>query len=142
MNMLKRIFLNNAQIKIFSLILGYCFWHAIGQNQPTKIWLSAPVCFYNLNENVDISCKDSIKVQLYAKRADLASIEQENFAFHIDATEIEGGPQILNLKEKQLLLPDSIKMVRCSPTNIAIKKIYKSPPAQNQSISEKDLQLG
>ncbi|MFC1842126.1 hypothetical protein ACFLYU_00500 [Candidatus Dependentiae bacterium] len=118
---LKKIFLNNAQIKIISLILGYSFWYIFSQSHVSKIWLDAPICFYNTPQSLQISCKDKVKIQLWAKRSDLYTIDRETLAFHIDMQEAKKGDIVMKLNQNQLLLPESIKMVRCYPTNIAVK---------------------
>lgn len=120
-------FSNNAQIKIISLILGYSFWHAISQSHATKIWLEAPICFYNIKENTKISCKEKIYIQLFAKRADLYTINKETIAFHIDATNLQDKNTMIKLEPEQLLLPESIKMVRCNPAIIAVSVEKEKP---------------
>jgi len=117
---LKKIFLSNAQIKIFSLILGYSFWYLFSQMHVSNIWLDASLYFYNLPENLQIEATDSIKIQLSAKRADLYTIDRETLAFHIDMQNAKTGNIVMKLKEEQLLLPDTIKLVRHYPVNIAL----------------------
>ena len=111
---------SNLHIKIVSLILGYAFWYAIGETHTTRVWLDAPVCFFNIPKNTKISCKEKIKVQLFAKRSDLYTIDRETLAFHIDVANLQDKNTIIKLEPEQLLLPESVKMVRCSPANIAI----------------------
>jgi len=79
-----------------------------------------PLSFYNTPENLPIEAPEKIKIQLSAKRADLYTINKETLAFHIDMQDTNEGNIITQLKEEQLLLPESIKMVRCYPANIAI----------------------
>jgi len=117
---LKKIFLNNAQIKIISLILGYSFWHIVSQSHTSNIWLEAPICFYQAPKNIDIEAPEKIKIQLSGKRADLYTINTETLAFHINMQDTQAGNQVIRISENQLLLPESIKMVRCYPANIAI----------------------
>ena len=119
-SILKKIFLSNAQIKIISLILGYSFWYLFSQMHVSQIWLDTPICFYNIPENLQIEATDTIKIQLSAKRADLYTIDREALAFHIDMQEAKTGNIIMKLKEEQLLLPDTIKLVRHYPANIAL----------------------
>lgn len=111
---------SNLHIKIISLILGYAFWSTIGQSHTTKIWLDAPICFYNIPKNNKISCKEKIKIQLFAKRSDLYTIDRDTLAFHIDVASLQNKSAIVKLEPEQLLLPESIKMANCYPESVAI----------------------
>jgi len=117
---MKKIFLQNTQIKIIAFILGYSFWYIFSQSHTAHIKLNAPICFYNIPEDFDIACKENITVELCAKRADLGTIDKETVAFHIDMHDHKKDKKIVKLTQDQLLLPDSIKMVRCYPASIAI----------------------
>jgi len=117
---LRKIFLNNAQIKIISLILGYSFWYIFSQSHVCRIWVDAPISFYNTPENLQIEAPEKIKIQLSAKRADLYTIDKETLAFHIDMQDAKKGNVNTQLQQEHLLLPESIKMVRCYPANIAV----------------------
>jgi len=117
---LRKIFLSNAQIKIISLILGYSFWYIFSQSHACNIWVDAPISFYNIPKNLQIEAPEKIKMQLSAKRADLYTIDKKTVAFHIDMQNAKRGDTIIQPLEEQLLLPQSIKMVRCYPANIAI----------------------
>ncbi|EKD23351.1 MAG: hypothetical protein ACD_82C00104G0002 [uncultured bacterium] len=118
---------NNLHIKIISAILGYAFWYAISQSHAAKIWLEAPICFYNIQKDTKISCKEKIYVQLFAKHADLYTIDKETLAFHVDAANLQDKNTIIKLEPEQLLLPESIKMVRCNPAIIAVSVEKEKP---------------
>ena len=127
MSILKTFYGHTFHIKVISLILGYAFWYAIGQTQATKIWFDAPVCFYNIPKDAKISCKEKIKIQLFAKRADLYTIDKDTLAFHIDVANLQDKNTIIKLDPEQLLLPESVKMVRCCPASIAVS-VQKAKP--------------
>jgi len=115
---LKKIFLNNTQIKIVSLILGYSFWYIFSQSHITKIWIDVPICFYQKPENIKIDAPEKIRIQLSGKRSDMYTIDMKTIAFHINMQDTTLGIQALKLSQEQLFLPDSIKLARYSPSNI------------------------
>ena len=119
--MLKKIFLNNAQIKIIALILGYSFWHIFSQLHVTRIWYTVPVSFYKVPKNIKIDAPEKIKIQLSGNRSDLYNIDVKALAFHINMQDAKVGNHIFKLTQEELFLPESIKLARCSPANIDIK---------------------
>ena len=122
----KKIFLNNVQIKIISIILGYSFWHIFSLSHTCLIWMEAPLSFYNMPKNLQIESPEKVKIQLSAKRADLYTIDKETLAFHINMQHAKEGNIITSLTKEQLLLPETIKIVRYYPANVAIKVIKKN----------------
>jgi len=124
--MLKKIVLNNPQIKIISVILGYFFWYVISQSHIADITISAPVCFYKKPKNLQIEAPEKIKIQLSGKRADLYTIDMNTIAFHIDMQNATVGKKLVPLTKKQLLLPESIRLVRCQPAIITISTTEKT----------------
>jgi len=116
----KKIFLSNAQIKIISLILGYSFWHIFSQSHVTRIWYEVPISFYKVPKNIQVEAPEKIKIQLSGKRSDLYNIDVKTLAFHINMQDASVGNRIFKLTQKELFLPDSIRLVRCSPANIDI----------------------
>jgi len=128
---IKKIFLNNAQIKIISLLLGYSFWYVLSQTHIANIWLDVPISFYKLPKNIQVDAPEKIKIQLSGKRADLYTIERENLAFHVTMDDANTGCRTIKLSQEQLLLPNSIKLVRCKPTNIQIAIKEKETEQEN-----------
>ena len=116
---MKKIIFNNFQIKLVALLLGYSFWYIFSQSHTIRIRVNVPVCFYNIPNALDIQCKDTVKVELFAKRADLYTIDRDTLAFHIDAHNCHRGDMVIKLTQEQLLLPETIRMARCYPSNIA-----------------------
>lgn len=143
-HILKKIFLSNAQIKIISLLLGYSFWYIFSQAHIARIWVEVPICFYQLPQNFQVEAPEKIRIQLSGKRSDLYTIDMETLAFHIYMQEKTKGTHVLKLSEQQLFLPNSIKMVRCYPANIAvhIKEMKTTAEQRNQWKQQYSAQTG
>jgi len=109
--------LHNLNLKLFALIFGYAFWTILSQSHRTTTSIEVPICFYNKDETTTIQAPETITVELTGKRADLLGLDRENIGLHIDTISLASGPCALDVSERNLLLPNSISIVRSSPTN-------------------------
>src|SRR5580693_2934536 len=116
---LKYLLLNNAPLKIISLVLGYSFWHIATINQIITTTVTIPLCF-NLAENYTINAPEKINITLKGKRSDLYTIDISSLAAHIDATKLSLGKHGILINEHNLFLPQTISVVCYKPSNIII----------------------
>jgi YbbR domain-containing protein len=80
-----------------------------------------PVCFYNIGTKNSIHAPETVAVQLRGTRTDLAAIDTNQLAVHIDATSVSSGKHPLEISNKTLLLPNRIQVVYYSPMNSTIE---------------------
>lgn len=118
----QRVHINaNFPIKIISLALGYSLWALFNQMHPSTITLSVPLCFYGTTKaNSTLAAPETINVTLAGKRSDLARLDLETLAAHIDATTLALGPNPITLTHAHLFLPASCNLVHCTPSNILV----------------------
>lgn len=117
---IKNSLLNNATIKVFSLILGYALWSILSDHHTKTISVTAPLCFYGQNENITIKAPESITVDLKGKKRELAVLDVSNLALHIDACGLKKGLNPIAVHNATLFLPDSICVVHYFPTKIFV----------------------
>lgn len=117
--LLKKHLLNNASIKVLSLIFGFLLWVTLSQSYQTTVWLTVPVCFYN-NEQKNITAPETIQIELQGKRTDLMLLDLSRLAVHLDAQQLTQPIQTVAISAHNLFLPDSIKLVHYTPSNITI----------------------
>jgi len=118
---LKRVLLNNVQLKILSFILAYGSWSMINQSHADDVWIDAPVCFYETDKGLKIACPDQIKINISGTRADLRSIDTQRTAIHIDSRTLKEGDNKIALSEKQVMLPETVKVTGWSPNQLDVK---------------------
>ena len=118
--MLMQKIVNNAPIKIISVIFGYLFWNIVSQSHVAEISLDVPLCFYKVPDNITLDSPEKIKIHLSGKRADLDTLDIKNLAAHLNMQDTEVGKQTITLQGEELFLPESIKLVRYTPANIVI----------------------
>jgi hypothetical protein len=121
---LKNLFLNNVQIKVFSLVFGYLAWSIISHSHADDAWVQIPVCFSNSETAMKITAPEMVRVNLAGKRSDLRSLDTNATAVHIDTRDLRDGEQSIELSEQHVLTPDSIQVVGWAPThiNVIVKK--------------------
>lgn len=108
---------NNTPIKIISLLLGYSLWHIFGSPHSTTVQISVPLCFYNIPAGKVIKAPEQIAIQIVGKRSDIRSLDTEQLAVHINASLLKDGKNLLPITQETLFLPESIKLIHCSPIN-------------------------
>jgi hypothetical protein len=118
----QRVHINaNVPIKIISLALGYGLWALFNQMHPSTVTLSIPLCFYGeTTAKRTLAAPETITVTLAGKRSDLARLDLETLAAHIDAATLVPGPNPITLTQAHLFLPATCNLVHCTPSNILV----------------------
>jgi hypothetical protein len=111
---------NNLTLKAVSLIMGYTFWFIWSQTQTTAYSLDVPLCVYNVPESAHIEAPETVSVQIAGKLQDIYHLDLDNLAVHIDGATLHEGSNQCIVKNEQLFVPDSIKMIHYAPSNILI----------------------
>ena len=122
---LKRIILNNVQLKLFSLFFGYIFWSIISQNHTDDVWMEVPVSFYKTEQISNIEAPETTKVRLSGKRSYLSSLKMDKTAIHIDGRKLKEGDNKVVFKDNNIIIPEQIKVTGWAPRNIQIKVTKK-----------------
>lgn len=125
----KAIITNNLTLKVISLIMGYTFWFTWSQTQTTSYNLDVPLCVYNIPDTAQIKAPETISIALAGTLQDLNNLDLNNLAIHIDGTTLREGDNQCIVKDEQLFVPDTIKMVHYAPSNILIS--YNSTTQEN-----------
>jgi hypothetical protein len=122
----------NTSLKVISLLLGYTFWYIFGNSHSTTVWITVPLCFYNIPIATTIKGPDTISVKLCGKRSELCALESDQLAVHIDAQQFVQGKNRISLSEQSIFLPASIKLVHYNPSHPTIEVVPADiTPAQD-----------
>ena len=118
----KQHLLNNLSLKILSLIIAYMLWAILSADHRTELTLRVPLSFYNAHGYV-IDAPETVSIKLSAPRKELYFLSRK-LAAHIDIASLELGKQNIIFDNSLLFLPDTVTLLRCSPTpcTIDIKK--------------------
>lgn len=119
-NLLKNVFLNNVQIKVFSVIFGYLTWSMLGLSHADTAWINIPVCFTSSETALNITAPETVRVRLAGKRSELRLLDTKATAVHIDTRDLREGEQSIELSDRYVFIPDSLHVVGWAPTHINI----------------------
>lgn len=127
----KKTIWSNTPLKIISLLLGYTFWYIFGSSHISSAWITVPVCFYNIPQQISLNGPESIALKIAGKRSELRALDLDNLAIHINAECLTIGKNSLTLTEQSLFLPESIKLVHYSPSNPIVELVPKQKSLDN-----------
>ena len=126
---LKAIVLDNAPLKIISLILGFTLWYIFSQGQTINVWLDVPISFYNVPEQMTIHCHETIAINIAGKRIDLIHLNRQHMAIHINTQCLPQGINNITITPDLLFLPNSVRLLHYNPSNITVKLTKKNNPS-------------
>lgn len=128
LTIVKNSILNNKTIKIISLIIGYSLWSYLGQIYQVSQWITAPICYYNVPEDINIKTEtEKITVHLTGKREDIRHCS--DIGLHIDASKLCAGQHFIMPDEQMLFLPSTVKLIHYKPLKISFTVSKKDPLA-------------
>lgn len=122
---IKTILTKNTPLKLFSFILGYTLWSICSGSQTITQEMTVPLCCYQIPESIDFDAPETVNITLSGKKNQLASINHQELAIHIDASDLRIGNNPIAVTAETLFLPDSIKLVHCSSAPVIIKAMTK-----------------
>ena len=130
---LKTLLINNAPIKLTSIIFGYTFWCIFSASHTASQRLNIPLCFYNLSDSDIIEAPEKLSITISGKRTDLWNLDSKKLAAHIDMQGKKLGHHPITITAADLFLPETIKLVHYSPSNATINLTNKKENQNNMT---------
>lgn len=110
--------LNTLSLKILALVFGYSLWNTMSESHKTLVTLQAPLSFYHEKGKI-LDAPEAIAVSLSAPRKELYQLTRD-IAVHINAENLKEGKNTVTLDHENLLLPESVKLITCTPSTVTI----------------------
>lgn len=117
---LKTLLIKNTPLKVCSFILGYALWSTFSSMQTITQELTVPLCCYQIPTSIDFDAPETITITLSGKKNQLATLNTQELAVHIDAHDLPIGNNPISVTAEKLFLPESIKLVHYSPAPLMI----------------------
>lgn len=117
------------QNKISSLLLiitsfaaGFGLWYI--HNPFIIYWLQVPLVVDGLQPDQLIKAPPVMHVALKGSRHKFKKLNRQHLALHINAAQLQEGVQLLHIKNENLFVPKSIKLVDYIPATINLTTTY------------------
>ncbi len=117
---LKNLFFNNTMLKIICLLCGYSFWYIASFDTVITTHITIPLSFISTTNNYTINAPETITITLKGKRSDLYTLDTQTLAAHINIDNYPSGKHDIIITEYHLFLPNTITLVRYTPSNLCI----------------------
>lgn len=114
---------DKSLIKMGAFFLGYWIWSGISNYQVISYTCSVPLCFHNVT-NKKIDAPEKIEVVLRGYKNDIIHLDVQHIVAHVQAEDLHKGTNYIPLTDSLLLLPDTIKMIHCTPSPLVVQVSY------------------
>ena len=121
MSTFQKIITNPLVLKINALIIAIGVWFFLNQTHSMIFYCNVPLCFYNQSENQSIDSPETIQICLKGHKNDFYRLSLDNLALHYDSSYLHDGVNTLVINDSNLFLPQEIKLLHYSPSNIVVK---------------------
>lgn len=141
MNLIRRLFVNNAGLKILSLLLGILLWLQVGGQKTVQRVVTIPLEFHNMPSDLEIMGDTDQEVSLIV-RTDRpgANLTEDGFAAVIDMTTARPGEQIIPITTRNIeQQPYGVEIVNLLTSRVRIrleKRGEKTLPVRPQISSQ------
>lgn len=119
MDTLKKIITNKFNIKVSAFILGFSFWYMVSQSRPLEISYTVPLIFYGTNTE-QLQAAETVTICLKGNKNDFYNLDLKELAIHINADQLKKGKNFIQVTNENLFLPQAIKLVHCTPSNVVV----------------------
>lgn len=105
---------------MMALAIGYGLWSSLARITCVTKTYTVPLSFYQVPKHFTIDAPETIQVTLSAPRHALASIA-EQLVLYINVAHFSSGRWPVTVTNKELFLPENIKLVNYSFAHITVK---------------------
>ena len=122
MNLLRKLFIENAGLKLLSLALAVALWAAVGSDPVTEATFRVPLEFTNVPANLEV-LTDQPSVQLWARGPSHAVRQAEpgDFVVRLNvAPSGRPGERTFSLDPASVTAPASLQVVELNPSQVRV----------------------
>lgn len=122
-HLFKKALQTNNSLKIFATITGLLFWTMLSQSQKITVTLPVTLKIHHSSPSVIVHGPRQVYATLQGKRTELKRALTSGIFAHLDDMALQKGTHAIELTEKHLVLPQSIKVVSYSPHTLLMTKV-------------------
>ncbi len=119
----RNFFLQNAQLKLVSLLLASLLWIALNDEPKSEIGLRVPLEFRNSPKHIEVlgDAVNSVDVRLSASSSLVKRIDASNVTASIDLSDWSLGERTYSLSESNVSAPLGITVTKISPSKVRLR---------------------
>jgi len=116
-NLLQRVFIHNAGLKLISLALAIGLWMAVARDPIAEVETRVPLEFHNLPDNMEIDSANATDVRIRVRGPErvIHTLQPEDVRAEINLGNVRPGERTFDLSGRQIHLPQGLEVVQIIP---------------------------
>jgi len=116
-NLLQRVFIHNAGLKLISLALAIGLWMAVARDPIAEVETRVPLEFHNLPDNMEIDSANATDVRIRVRGPErvIHTFQPEDVRAEINLGNVRPGERTFDLSGRQIHLPQGLEVVQIIP---------------------------
>lgn len=129
MNLLRRVFLHNAGLKLLALAIAFLLWSTYTSEPRVEIGYEVPVEFLHLSDNIEIGPNVPLRVhvRLRGRSIVLRRLVPADITVRVDLRNRGAGEMVYHPSADQLQLPLGVELVSITPSELRIPLQSRTP---------------
>ena len=116
-NLLQRVFIQNAGLKLVSLALAIGLWMVVARDPIAEVETRVPLEFHNLPDNLEIDSANATDVRIRVRGPErvIRTLQPEDVRAEINLGNVRPGERTFDLSGRQIHLPQGLEVVQIIP---------------------------
>jgi YbbR domain-containing protein len=116
-NLLQRVFIHNAGLKLISLVLAIGLWMVVARNPIAEVETRVPLEFHNLPDNMEIDSANATDVRIRVRGPErvIRTLQPEDVRAEINLGNVRPGERTFDLSGRQIHVPQGLEVVQIIP---------------------------
>lgn len=116
-NLLQRVFIHNAGLKLISLALAIGLWMVVARDPIAEVETRVPLEFHNLPDNMEIDSANAtdVRIRVRGPARVIHTLQPEDVRAEINLGNVRPGERTFDLSNRQIHLPQGLEVVQIIP---------------------------
>ena len=121
-SLLKRAFVQNAGLKLISLVLAIALWRVVSRDQAAEMELRVPIVFRNFPQNLEIDSANYTEAQIRVRGPGrlIHRLSATDVHAEIDLAAVRPGSRTFDLTANNVHVPDDVEVVQIIPSQFQL----------------------
>jgi YbbR domain-containing protein len=121
-SLLKRTFVQNAGLKLISLMLAIALWRVVSRDQAAEMELRVPIVFRNFPQNLEIDSASYTEAQIRVRGPGrlIRRLRASDVHAEIDLAAVRPGSRTFDLTSHNVHVPDDLEVVQIIPSQFQL----------------------